>query len=147
MTVSTDPLFSNLSAEDANCSEPTEIESLCVNCQENGVTKLLLTRIPHYKEIILMSFNCQHCGYSNNEIQSGGVIQEKGLKVKVVMQQQLQRRRSRCHWDSNSEAHHKKTKNYTTECATFANSSSEKRIEWQEYSTMRQKCNKGIGIA
>lgn len=85
MTVSGEPLFSNLSAEDANCSEPTEIESLCVNCQENGETKLLLTRIPHYKEIILMSFNCQHCGYSNNEIQSGGVIQEKGLQVKVVI--------------------------------------------------------------
>ena len=85
MTVSSDPLFSNLSAEEANCSEPTEIESLCVNCQENGETKLLLTRIPHYKEIILMSFNCQHCGYSNNEIQSGGVIQEKGLQVKVVI--------------------------------------------------------------
>lgn len=86
MTGSTgDPLFTNLSAEDANSTEPTEIESLCINCGENGVTKLLLTRIPHYKEIILMSFYCEHCGFTNNEIQSGGVIQEKGLRVKVTI--------------------------------------------------------------
>jgi len=80
-----DPLFSNLSAEDSTYTEPTEIESLCINCGANGVTKLLLTRIPHYKEIILMSFHCEECGFSNNEIQSGGVIQEKGLRVKVVI--------------------------------------------------------------
>ena len=82
---SVDPLFSNLSAEDSTYTEPTEIESLCINCGANGVTKLLLTRIPHYKEIILMSFHCEECGFSNNEIQSGGVIQEKGLRVKVVI--------------------------------------------------------------
>jgi len=86
MTVSNDPLFSNLSAEDANSTEPQEIESLCINCGENGVTKLLLTRIPHYKEIILMSFHCEYCGFSNNEIQSGGMIQEKGLKIKVIIE-------------------------------------------------------------
>ena len=85
MTVTGDPLFSNLSAEDSTYTEPTEIESLCINCGENGVTKLLLTKIPHYKEIILMSFHCEYCGFSNNEIQSGGVIQETGLKVKVTI--------------------------------------------------------------
>jgi len=82
--VSKDPVFSDLSADDIN-SEPTEIESMCMNCHDNGVTKLLLTMIPHYKEIILMSFNCEHCGFSNNEIQSGGVIQEKGLKLTVTI--------------------------------------------------------------
>ncbi len=80
-----DPLFSNLSVENSTYTQPTEIESLCINCGANGVTKLLLTRIPHYKEIILMSFHCEECGFSNNEIQSGGVIQEKGLWVKVVI--------------------------------------------------------------
>jgi len=77
-------VYSNLSADDLN-SEPTEIESLCMNCNENGMTKLLLTKIPHYKEIILMSFNCEQCGFSNNEIQSGSAIQEKGLKLTVIV--------------------------------------------------------------
>jgi len=77
-------VFNPLSADDIN-SEPTEIESMCVECGENGNTLLLLTKIPHYKEIILMSFNCDKCGFSNNEIQSGGAIQDKGLRLTVTI--------------------------------------------------------------
>jgi len=51
-----------------------EIESLCMNCEEQGVTRLLLTSIPFFREIIVMSFRCEHCGFSNNEIQSAGMI-------------------------------------------------------------------------
>ena len=54
-------------------------------CGENGVTRLLLTKIPHYKEIILMSFHCEQCGFKNNEIHSGGVIQEKGVRITVTV--------------------------------------------------------------
>ena len=39
------------------------------------MTTLLLTMIPHYREVILSSFNCEHCGFKNNEVQSGGRIQ------------------------------------------------------------------------
>lgn len=42
-----------------------------------GVTKLLLTMIPHYREVIIMSFNCDHCGLSNNEIQPGSRYSSK----------------------------------------------------------------------
>lgn len=28
-----------------------------------------------------MSFECEHCGFENNEIQSGGKIQDKGLRI------------------------------------------------------------------
>ena len=56
-----------------------------MSCGENGVTRLLLTKIPHYKEIILMSFHCEECGFKNNEIQSGGVIQEKGVRITVTV--------------------------------------------------------------
>ncbi|KAI9773994.1 MAG: nucleolar zinc-finger protein [Geoglossum umbratile] len=57
-----------------------EIESLCMNCQEDGTTRLLLTRIPYFKEIILMSFYCPHCHFRNNDIQSAGQIQQQGCK-------------------------------------------------------------------
>jgi len=76
-------LYSDISGDDYR--KPQEIESLCINCQENGTTKLLLTRIPHYKEVILMSFSCDECGFSNNEIQSGGRIQEQGIRLEVVV--------------------------------------------------------------
>ena len=77
-----------------------EIESLCMNCGEQvrdrvevgrvfaqrfgcaqGVTKLLLTTIPYFKEVIIMSFRCEHCGTSNNEIQSAGSIRRTSTRL------------------------------------------------------------------
>lgn len=70
-----------------------EIESLCMNCQANGTTKLLLTRIPFFKEIILMSFECPSCSFRNSEIQSAGEIQQRGVRFtfKVSTINDLQR--------------------------------------------------------
>ncbi|XP_076294070.1 zinc finger protein Zpr1 [Lasioglossum baleicum] len=76
----TKPLFRNLTADDPE-PEITEIESLCMNCGENGVTRLLLTKIPHYKDVVVMSFDCEHCGYQNNEIQNSGKTQDKGIRI------------------------------------------------------------------
>ena len=42
-----------------------------------GTTRMLLTVIPYFKEVILMSFKCEHCGNSNTEIQSAGEIQRE----------------------------------------------------------------------
>ncbi len=75
-----------------------EIESLCMNCRENartnppprspgsehrlilpqGTTRLLLTKIPFFREVIIMSFSCDKCSYQNNEIQPAGTFQLKG---------------------------------------------------------------------
>ncbi|TFK35187.1 ZPR1 zinc-finger domain-containing protein [Crucibulum laeve] len=55
-----------------------EIESLCMKCREQGVTRLLLTSIPFFREVIVMSFRCEHCGTTNNEIQSAGTIRPEG---------------------------------------------------------------------
>nr|CAG4641721.1 EOG090X06TU [Eurycercus lamellatus] len=74
------PVFRDFQADDPD-PETTEISSLCFNCGENGMTRLLLTKIPFYKEIILMSFECEHCGCKNNEVQSGDKIQEKGSLI------------------------------------------------------------------
>ncbi|KAH6621127.1 ZPR1 zinc-finger domain-containing protein [Chaetomium sp. MPI-SDFR-AT-0129] len=60
-----------------------EIESLCMNCEENGMTRLLLTRIPYFREIVIMSFSCEKCGYSNNEIQPAGTFQLKGAHYEL----------------------------------------------------------------
>ena len=65
--------------------EVTTIESLCMNCKEDGTTKLLLTLIPYFREVILMSFECEHCGYKNSEVQFGGKVQEQGAKVEVLV--------------------------------------------------------------
>ncbi|KAK4440330.1 Zinc finger protein ZPR1 [Sesamum alatum] len=55
-----------------------EIESLCMRCGENGITRFLLTLIPHFRKILLSAFECPHCGERNNEVQFAGEIQPKG---------------------------------------------------------------------
>ncbi|NXG67927.1 ZPR1 protein, partial [Baryphthengus martii] len=58
-----------------------------------GVTRLLLTRIPFFKEIIVSSFSCDSCSWSNTEIQSAGRIQEQGVRytLTVTSRQDLNR--------------------------------------------------------
>ncbi|CAG9938883.1 unnamed protein product [Clonostachys rosea f. rosea IK726] len=60
-----------------------EIESLCMNCGKNGITRLLLTVIPYFREVVIMSFACEHCGLQNNEIQAAGTVQPKGTHYEL----------------------------------------------------------------
>ncbi|KAB1254818.1 Zinc finger protein ZPR1 [Camelus dromedarius] len=76
-------LFRPFSAEDEE-QQPTEIESLCMNCYRNGMTRLLLTKIPFFREIIVSSFSCEHCGWNNTEIQSAGRIQDQGVRYTLT---------------------------------------------------------------
>ncbi|XP_059451140.1 uncharacterized protein LOC132181934 [Corylus avellana] len=55
-----------------------KVESLCMRCGENGITKFLLTFIPHFRKILLSAFECPHCGERNNEVQFAGEIQARG---------------------------------------------------------------------
>lgn len=65
-----------------NPDEPvTQIESFCTSCEGQGMTRLLLCSIPFFKDIVVMSFSCDNCGYKNNEVQSAGSLSEKGVKI------------------------------------------------------------------
>ncbi|XP_041470729.1 zinc finger protein ZPR1-like [Lytechinus variegatus] len=78
----TQPLMKDISG-DLDDLEATEIESLCVNCMENGTTKLLLTRIPFFKSVIISSFDCPHCHSFNSEIQPASALQPQGCIYNV----------------------------------------------------------------
>ncbi|EFY93593.1 nucleolar zinc-finger protein [Metarhizium acridum] len=69
--------------EDEEYRPVEEIESLCMNCGENGVTRLLLTAIPYFREVVIMSFSCEHCNVQNNEIQAAGTVQPKGTHYEL----------------------------------------------------------------
>src|ERR1700712_1125352 len=58
----------------------TPMDSFILLTVLKGITKLLLTKIPFFREIVIMSFQCEHCGFHNSEIQSAGEIQQKGIK-------------------------------------------------------------------
>ncbi|OAX35446.1 zf-ZPR1-domain-containing protein [Rhizopogon vinicolor AM-OR11-026] len=79
--------------EDIDARPLEEIESLCMQCGEQGVTRMMLTSIPFFREVIVMSFRCEHCGHANNEIQSAGKIRPEGsiYTVKVLNRGDLDR--------------------------------------------------------
>lgn len=83
-SISAGPLFKNIAAGEEE-PEITEIQSLCMNCEEQGTTRLLLTKVPFFRELIIMAFECPECGFRSNEIQSGGVIQPKGCKITLAV--------------------------------------------------------------
>lgn len=71
------------------------LESLCMRCGENGITRFLLTLIPHFRKILLSAFECPHCGERNNEVQFAGEIQPRGccytLEIPSAEQKMLNR--------------------------------------------------------
>jgi zinc finger protein len=52
-----------------------------------------LTKIPYFREIVIMSFECPHCHFKNSEIQPAGEIQQRGIKfsLKVDREEDLSR--------------------------------------------------------
>lgn len=38
------------------------------------------------REIIIMAFECPHCGFRNNELQSAGVVNERGHTITLSIQ-------------------------------------------------------------
>lgn len=67
--------------------EMQEIESMCPKCQENGTTRLMITNIPHFREVIVSSFDCPHCGEHNNEVTFGGVFGPKKVRYELSVKE------------------------------------------------------------
>lgn len=84
-----------------NPDEPvTQIESFCTSCEGTGMTRLLLCTIPFFKDIVVMSFSCDECGYKNSEIQSAGNLAEKGVHIvlKLTNPEMLNREVVKSEW-------------------------------------------------
>lgn len=58
----------------------------CPHCYKTAETDMCLTDIPHFKEIIIMSLLCEHCGYRSNEIKGGGAIPKFGTKITLRLE-------------------------------------------------------------
>ncbi|KAL7716376.1 Zinc finger protein [Entamoeba marina] len=67
----------------ADSDSVTSVESLCMNCNENGETRLLLTNIPYFRDVLLAHFVCPHCHYENTEVQQTAPIQDHGMLHKL----------------------------------------------------------------
>ena len=53
----------------------------CPHCQTQAETKMWMTDIPHFKEVVIMCLQCEHCGFRSNEINGGGATPRLGTKI------------------------------------------------------------------
>jgi zinc finger protein len=62
------------------------MESMCMNCGASGQTRLLLHKIPFFRELIIVSFLCPECGERNNDVTFGGEIQVQGVVFTLTIE-------------------------------------------------------------
>lgn len=66
-----------MSASD-NTKSVMSFDTLCYACSTPGETRMLVTDVPHFKEIIIMSFLCDDCGFKTIEVKGGGAVPDHG---------------------------------------------------------------------
>lgn len=81
-----DGIYEDSSTARLGRSEVIKIPSHCPNCTHPGEALTALTDIPHFKEILIMAFNCSSCGFRNNEVKGGGAVPDKGSEVTLRVQ-------------------------------------------------------------
>mmetsp|Transcript_16288 Transcript_16288/g.67452 ORF Transcript_16288/g.67452 Transcript_16288/m.67452 type:complete len:403 (-) Transcript_16288:2250-3458(-) len=57
------------------------LRETCPSCGAPGESRMKIQVIPFFKEVILMAFACDKCGYRSNEVKPGGQIADKGRKT------------------------------------------------------------------
>ncbi|CRG93941.1 zinc finger protein, putative [Plasmodium gallinaceum] len=70
-----------------------EVKSMCINCEKEGINKIVKIEIPYFKNVLIHSFECEFCNYKNNVIQDLNTIKDKGIKIifKVTKDEHLDR--------------------------------------------------------
>lgn len=58
----------------------------CSSCSAPLDTLMKKVNIPYFKDIIIMSTNCNNCGYRDNEVKSGSAISDKGRKLTLKVE-------------------------------------------------------------
>ncbi|GMJ08514.1 hypothetical protein like AT5G37340 [Hibiscus trionum] len=69
-------------------SAPEEVmtfPSTCGACAAMCETRMFVTRIPYFQEVIVMASTCDACGYRNSELKPGGPIPEKGKRITLCV--------------------------------------------------------------
>ncbi len=63
-----------------------EMPTECHACGEPGFVRMCVSSVPYFKEIIIMAFRCDHCGFKNNEVKQGGGISPKGARITLTVE-------------------------------------------------------------
>ncbi|KAI9828156.1 MAG: nucleolar zinc-finger protein [Thelocarpon impressellum] len=69
---------------------PDEVYSFpatCPACTKACTTHMKMVDIPHFKEVIIMSTVCDHCGYRSNEVKTGGKVPLLGRRITLKVEE------------------------------------------------------------
>lgn len=58
-------------------------EGSCPMCRVPANTRMFATKIPYFKEVIVMCSSCESCGYRTSELKAGGEIPALGRKISL----------------------------------------------------------------
>ena len=61
------------------------LPSPCPNCSKMGEMRSAFTSIPHFKEVLIMAFNCAYCGLRQSEVKAGGAIPTFGTMITLLV--------------------------------------------------------------
>lgn len=57
----------------------------CPGCAGVAETRMFSTRIPYFRDVVVMCTSCEACGYRDSELRSGGEIPARGRTVTLVV--------------------------------------------------------------
>jgi len=76
-----DQAVNEASSEERGDDEIVVFPGSCASCGRPLDTLMKKVNIPYFKDIFIMSTNCDACGYRDNEVKSGSAISEQGKKI------------------------------------------------------------------
>lgn len=59
---------------------------VCSSCGHKSDTLVKKVNIPYFKDVLIMSVNCDKCGYRDNEVKSGAAISPLGKKITLKVE-------------------------------------------------------------
>ncbi|KAF1841172.1 zf-ZPR1-domain-containing protein [Cucurbitaria berberidis CBS 394.84] len=77
------PMVNNVDEDDIVENQVYSFPATCPGCTKSCTTNMKMVNIPHFKQVVLMSTVCDHCGYRSNEVKTGGEVPEKGRRITV----------------------------------------------------------------
>ena len=69
----------------ATNGEAMEVASLCMNCDEQGTTRILPTTIPRFGQVVIMAFECYACNYTSNDVQNAADVKPLGVHYSLCV--------------------------------------------------------------
>lgn len=78
------PMVNNVD-EDIIENQVYSFPASCPGCTKPCTTNMKMVNIPHFKQVVLMSTVCDHCGYRSNEVKTGGEVPEKGRRITLAI--------------------------------------------------------------